>query len=511
MECENGDGPNLDGLSDLQAFEIIGLLVDQAADEGNLTLVDHALALADQLQERDLTPEQLALLDYFRANAWACRYQQQHANSPTAWDFDQPEVGQQLLLLRQAAHGPGFAAMAPMRQCQVLTNLGNQLDTLGRFIEARACWDAAIEIDSNFWMAIANRARALMFYAEALYDSGHRCVFAYHAHRALIEAVALIASHPHLGDPHLSEKFSTFAETIARHFDLDAIAKSYRPDGGCLGRSEDERGYRRWCLSNTLFLNPLNDVDKAPIAARDILNLPSFTTSLGEPPVVIGMFNELKQAFASARWLLWEGTRAEDAHFSDRGVMLFNTLDYPSYGLGVEKLKMAFRLSYSIFDKIAYFLNYYLQLGQQEHKVNFRSIWREQNGKVLRERIAGSKNWPLRGLYWLSKDLFEEGMKNSTDPDAREIADLRNHLEHRYFKIHEYSLPAHPRDSPSYDPVAYTISRTDFERRALRLLQLARSALIYLSLAMHHEERGRNRDGLFMPMHLDIWRDNWKR
>jgi len=350
-----------------------------------------------------------------------------------------------------------------------------------------------------------------MFYAEALYDIGHRCVFAYHAHRELTEAVALIASHPHLGDPRLSENFSTSAEAIARHFDLNAIAKSYRPEDGHLGRSKHERAYRHWCLSNTLFLNPLNDVDKAPISAHDILNLPSFTTSLGEPPVVIGMFNELKQAFASARWLLWEGMQARGIHFSDHGVMLFNTLDYPSYGLAVEKLKMAFRLSYSLFDKIAYFLNYYLQLGQQEHKVYFRSIWREQNGKVLRERIAGSRNWPLRGLYWLSKDLFEEGMKDSIDPEARELANLRNHLEHRYLKIQEYSLSTCSQNSPFHDPVARTISRTDFERKALRLLQLARSALIYLSLAMHHEERGHDRGGLTMPMHLDVWRDNWKR
>jgi len=511
MEYENGDGPNLDGLSDLQALQIIGLLVDQASNEGNPTLVDHALALADQLQDRDLMPEQLTLLDYFRANAWACRYQQRHANRQTAWEFDQPEISQQLLLLRHAAQGPGFASLAPMRQCQILTNLGNQLDTLGRFIEARACWNAAIEIDANFWMARANRARALMFYAEALYDGGHRCVFANHAYRELTEAVALIAHHPHLGDPHLSENFSTSAEAIARHFDLDAIAKSYRPNDGSLGRSEDERAYRRWCLSNTLFLNPLNDVDKAPIAARDILSLPDFKTPIGEPPVVIGMFNELKQAFASARWLLWEGMRVGNVHFSDRGVVLLNTLDYPSYGLAVEKLKMAFRLSYSLFDKIAYFLNYYLQLGQPEHKVFFRSIWHERNGKVLRDRISGSKNWPLRGLYWLSKDLFEEGMKDSSDPDAREIAVLRNHLEHRYLKIKEYSLPTNPQNSPFHDPVAYTIPRIDFERKALRLLQLARSAVIYLSLAMHHEERGRDRGGFAMLMHLDTWRDSWKR
>jgi len=56
-------------------------------------------------------------------------------------------------------------------------------------------------------------------------------------------------------------------------------------------------------------------------------------------------------------------------------------------------------------------------------------------------------------------------MKYSNEPDAREIAQLRNNLEHRYLKIQEYSLPADARNSPFHDPKAYTISRTDFERK----------------------------------------------
>ncbi|WP_448657294.1 LA2681 family HEPN domain-containing protein [Pseudoxanthomonas mexicana] len=38
------------------------------------------------------------------------------------------------------------------------------------------------------------------------------------------------------------------------------------------------------------------------------------------------MFNELKQLFCSARWLLWEGLYTNRPHFSDRGVVLLNTL-----------------------------------------------------------------------------------------------------------------------------------------------------------------------------------------
>jgi LA2681-like HEPN len=41
---------------------------------------------------------------------------------------------------------------------------------------------------------------------------------------------------------------------------------------------------------------------------------------------------------------------------------LYNTLDYPTYSVAIEKVKAAYRLAYSLFDKIAFFLNAYLDL-----------------------------------------------------------------------------------------------------------------------------------------------------
>lgn len=513
MGCEGVNEPNLEGLSDTDALDAIARLIDLASDVDNLTLVDQALAFADQLEARGLNPEKQALLDYFRANGWACRYQRRYRARDAIWDFEQPDIQKQVLLLRRAAHGAGFEAMDAIRRCQILTNLGNQLDTLGRFVEARACWNAALSIEPRFWMARANRGRGLMFYAAALYDAGHQGVFAYRAHGDLIEAVELIDKYPQLGDSRLREVFDLAAKQILRRYDLGAIHQTYRPDDWSIGDQPAEQEYRRWCLAKALFLNPLNDVDATPIAARDVLCLPNFALPVGGPPVVMGMFNELKQLFASARWMLWEGLQGEDGHFSDRDVVLFNTVDYPSYGLSVEKVKAAFRLGYSIFDKIAYFLNHYLGLGVAERRIGFRTIWRERDVGPLRDPIAMSENWPLRGLYWLSKDLFEEGVKDSTEPQARALAELRNHLEHKYVKVHEFLVPAPGSGDPLRDTLAYGLTRSDLEQKTLRLLQLARSALVYLSLAMHQEERRRakGRSGLSAPMLLDDWRDEWKR
>lgn len=75
MGREGVGEPNLEGLSDADALDAIARLIDNAGDANNLTLVDQALALADQLEARGLCPEEQALLDYFRSNGWACRYQ----------------------------------------------------------------------------------------------------------------------------------------------------------------------------------------------------------------------------------------------------------------------------------------------------------------------------------------------------------------------------------------------------------------------------------------------------
>ncbi|MGH8106545.1 MAG: hypothetical protein ACREO2_09510, partial [Arenimonas sp.] len=233
--------PTVGDLSNTDALDLIAQLVDQAWDDANLTLVDHSLSLADELEGRGLQSSEIALLDYFRANAWACRYQQRLGDREAVWDFEQPEVRQQVFLLRRATKNPGFASMDALRRCQILTNLGNQFDTLGRFIEARVYWSAALTIDPNFWMARANRGRGLMYYAETLYDQGHGEVFAFHAHRDLVEAVALIARYPYLGDHRLASRFSLSAEQIAHYYDVEAIRKAYNPDGWHLGAKPTER------------------------------------------------------------------------------------------------------------------------------------------------------------------------------------------------------------------------------------------------------------------------------
>lgn len=506
-----------DALSPEQGLEAIAQAIDDAADHGDAALNSQALAWCERLEPRLESDAQRVLLDYFQANAWANRMVAKRGDAAAVWAWEQEELQRQIFLLRRALGSPAFADLDLVRQCQILTNLANQLDTAGRFIEARQLWTRALSLLPVFWMARANRGNSLMHYAQALYDPGQRAVFAVAAHRDLDAALSHIDEFPELGDARLRSAFAAKAAAIDRHFDLAAISADYAADAYSLGRSKVEQAYRRWCLDQGLFLNPLNDLQPDSIAAHDVLTLPDMVTDIHEPPVLVGFFNQLKQEFVSARWLCFEGISAERVHASDRGVLLYNTLDYAAVSLGVEQVKMAFRMSYSLLDKIAYFLNHYMKLGIPEKRISFRHVWRDKDSGPVRPEFLSSENWPLRGLYWLSKDLFESDFKDVMEPDARALHELRNHLEHKYVKVISTigGLTSGPATGPFVDTLAHTVSLPDLEARTLRLLQLARSSLIYLSLGMHREEE-RRRDSappgrLIMPMMLDPWDDGWKR
>lgn len=508
---------DLDVLPPEDAMKFIAQVIDEAGDSGDADLNSQALAWCDRIESRLESDGQRVLLDYFRANAWANRLAVKRGDAETVWAWDQEELQQQIFLLRRAVANSAFPELDLIRRCQIFTNLANQLDAVGRFVEARQLWTRALKLLPVFWMARANRANSLMSYAQALYDPGHKAVFAVTSHGEFTEALSHIANRPELGEAGLRTIFAKKAAAIERHFDLAAIRADYRPEVHSLGRSKSEQAYRSWCLQQGLFLNPLNDLGPNSIAARDVLTLPDMVVSIGEPPVLIGFFNQLKQEFVSARWLYFEGTTADGVHASDRGVLLHNTLDYPALGFGVEQVKAAFRMGYSLLDKVAFFLNHYMNLGIPEKRISFRHVWRDKKGGPVRAEFLSSENWPLRGLYWLSKDLFESDFKEVMEPDARALLDLRNHLEHKYVKVHSVMVDSsYGTGSELFkDTLAHSVSQPDLEARALRVLHLARSALIYLSLGVHREEaRRREReppDKLIMPMSLAPLQDARKR
>ena len=218
--------------------------------------------------------------------------------------------------------------------------------------------------------------------------------------------------------------FANIRDQITERIDVAEVERTFDPDGHELGTSEEERAYRLWGLHNTLFLNSLNDLGTHRIAARDILHLPSFATPIDEPPALLGLFNQMKQEFITARWLYYDGTQVGGLHFADRDVTLYNTLDYPSYSITVEKAKAAYRIAYSVFDKIAFFLNAYLDLNLDESRVYFRGVWYVNGYRNfgIRPELDRSDNWPLRGFTGSPKTCSSRTSAMSRSPMRRPLS-----------------------------------------------------------------------------------------
>ncbi len=399
-------------------------------------------------------------------------------------------------------------------QGRAITNFSILLNRIGRFI--KSIHSIKELVDKNFSMAKGNYATTIINYGLSDYDDGHTDFFHHYAYKQLKSLTK---------DPENEQAFyfwQTNIENIEKRYDKNFLLEEY--DFGEIDLGDDlEEAYRMWCLERKLFLNTMNDVTLHSVAAYDILHLPNIVTGINEGPKFHGLFNQIKQEYVSARYMLFEGINQNEPHFSDKEVHLVNTLDYPVYGLRMEKIKFAYRSLYSIFDRIAFLINEYFELGIEEKDVSYKSIWRKRQGRgkksyetrmYLKANMVNphTYNQPLIGLYWLCKDIGKQKVEHHyLDPDIEMLATIRNHLEHKYLKIHDsWLFPLANNRNGKYDPIAFSISYEEFVEAAMILISYVREAIILTSLAIHQEEVRERKDAKTLPMFLDSYRDEWK-
>ena len=189
---------DLAGLTGAQSLNVIGSLIDLSESLGKPEGARRALEQTDQIDPTKLAETDTALLEYFRANAWSVLHRHENAN---VWDWEQPALGQEIFHLRKCVSHAGFVKLEKLRRCQVFTNLGNCMDTVGRFVEAQDYWGRAIALEPKFGMAIGNMGYGLETYARALYDRGHQMLFLKFAHvgvkTALRKGILFDGPYPH--------------------------------------------------------------------------------------------------------------------------------------------------------------------------------------------------------------------------------------------------------------------------------------------------------------------------
>ena len=399
---------------------------------------------------------------------------------------------------------------------QVYTNYANTLEDCGRKAAAMKYYRSALSINPSFGMAEGNIGRALQHYSALIHDEGHADYLHHFAYEYLKSAL-------NRADVHESAKiyFERCVNAYSSEIRESFLEKSLEIPEYSLGEPKEEM-YRKWCLHHHLFLNPLNDLpQELSCFATDSLQLPDMVTSIKqvEPPKYFGMFNQLKQEYIYARYLCYEAsTEREEIHFADRETHLVNMYDYPQYSVRIEGLKTAFRELYSLFDKVAFLVNDYWELGIHERDINYRTIWLNSYGSGKRNYKYNNvldldNNIALKSMYWIHNE-FNKKFGDADSPYAKNMQVLRNALEHKFVKVHADIFWNGQETQGLGKDSFYHIKESVLLQYTIDLLELVREWLIDLTMAIHIEEKNRRGDyneNAIPIMSLMEFEDEWKR
>jgi tetratricopeptide (TPR) repeat protein len=503
-DYEKGIGlQNVGDLLPLEALGVIGSLINASDELERPAGLERARKLGAELLSSGRLPDAYqALLHQFLANACAGL-----RRSRSVWLWESEEMSSEFVHLRRALDHKGFAKLRADGRCRILTNLGNSLSSIGRVVEAIPLWRSAIHLIPDFGMALANLGEGLITYGNATRDPYAGPLLIKEGVECLQRA---IAAEEFPIETHAVRHFETLlSNSPVQLTKFKLHEQSRRDDSSDL---EGEKEFRDWCSRKSLYLSFENDLEEGGrLAVSDNLNCLPVTGRLDEEPNVIRMFDQLVQEYVAARFLLYEAQDADRPSIANRNVRLHETLDYALYGYSVEETKIAFRICYSLFDKIAFLINDYLGLGLGNRQVSFGTVWfgKSRKKKVLAEDLDARRNWPLRGLFWVSRDFYEVGSDRiPLDPDAKLLFELRNVLEHRFLRLHSETPDKSTLDFEMDHPIR-SMSLSEFSRHVLHLFRRARAAIIYVAMAIRAEELAKRRgrgDAQTMPVAIQPWR-----
>lgn len=353
--------------------------------------------------------------------------------------------------------------------CSLFTNYANVLDFCGRKQSAIAMYREAIYINPEFTMAIGNLACSLKHFSNFMEENE-----SLHVHKEIVNYLEKSCT---IEDPNRTQEGEECFRNELLEYNKEELEylKNYQCSCKEIVYNEVSLEYREWCWDNILYLNSLNDLFSNDAKQySDNLVLPGILEKNDRKIMKIeSMFNQIKQEYIYTRYLCFESMDIGGIHYADEKIDLIDCLDYTQYSIRIEKLKTAFKIAYSLLDKVGMFLNEYFDLKINSKNVSFHSIWYKKHGLV--EKIHD--NIGLYSIYWIAKD-FENGENSETaNPKSKKLQLIRNFLEHRFTNItlditENYEIDAN--DNQVY------ITETDLREMTVELLKLVRETIFSL-------------------------------
>ncbi|HEY7951228.1 MAG TPA: LA2681 family HEPN domain-containing protein [Solirubrobacterales bacterium] len=368
-------------------------------------------------------------------------------------------------------------------------NLGNSYDFMGRDVDALRCYDAALNLDPDFGMALGNYGITLLGIApfmgphqsHVIHDAALALDRAFEDERRILDVGGLPAL----------ETFRRQRKRIA-----GGTPEEHR-SAPKTGRFSDPHIQWAYECGLLLHISPSCLTDESE--AVDSLHLGRMTVGLDDQSQerltrLRDAFNAVKQDFIAARYTLWLATdpsspiRDQTDAISARGYYA-DTLAYARWGVRTGMALHAVVAATNTLDKIAGLVHLYFDTGRPPKSVYFRGMWHKKRRKdrpaEMEPRFAAELRSGNRGLL----ALCDLSLDVSGDNDATELKRL---VARRHAATHGY-LIAH--DLPMYkEDEAEWLTRIDWSELvegAIQQILIVRAALVYLARAIeiHEEER----------------------
>ena len=328
--------------------------------------------------------------------------------------------------------------------CRAYLCLANAYDHMGRFCEAQQYYKLAAMDEKNVADVEINQG----------YSYANMHAFWTEEEPWIVRrAQLLMRKHSKEFSKTAPELMNTVCGWPAPSFDVPEADFTKMKDGD----------YEYWVSQNYLRINRFCDVEPfSTLSVPDNVKLNHIRDTKEKCTLFEKAYSEIKKTFIETRKLTY--------------LALCGSGD-----VNVELIKMTYKNFYSILDKIAVFLQAYLNIPIPVHKVDFAKIWTDNKDKIRQEFLDHPQNLSLLALYNIKLDVYGSKTFNYIiDEQTKDLQRIRNFIEHKVIVVRDGEM--------AYDDYQLQISKDELAINTIRLAQLVRCAIIYLCNFVMHAE-----------------------
>ena len=359
-------------------------------------------------------------------------------------------------------------------------NLANTYNNIGRHIEAIEYYDYVMNETGSAY-AMLNKGIGLYKYSLFLHNPTPILSEAYYYFKQILNDTR--------SSSEMKRKAKAYYDDIKWLFDENILEEHIESERIRYSNDFFEGFMINFCLDYKLFLNLDNFCQLCQNSIGDTIDIEKLITNISgelkneKYDVLSSYLNQIKMDFVSARFLLiLSQSNHFDLNIITKYTYISNTSFNEEHDMRIQLLKDSFNNFFNILDKIAFFINEYLNLEIKKHDVDFRKVWfnfnelsKNKNKKIktkkkIHEKLKNLDNAGLNALYDIYLELDDKN-------DKKYLRDTRNALTHRYLRI-THDKKGNDEKTP-----------VEIKNETIELAIIVKNAIIYLmSLIKINEE-----------------------